>query len=215
MAVITISRQLESLGDDVARLVAEKLGYQIFDKKVMSQVGQELGLGTKAIEAAANFKPQGPKSVLEMIGNTQRMTGGDPSSWTFGARSDALEGISVANLVKVINAGYKKGNVVIIGRGSMAALQDKPDVLHVRIMAPMAVRLQRMCDREHCAKDEAIAKIKARDASDVQWIKRYFDLDSHDPQLFDVVINTAKITPAAAADLVIKALDLLPKTKAK
>ncbi len=215
MAVITISRQLESLGDDVARLVAEKLGYQIFDKKMMAQVGQEMGLGTKAVEAAMGFKPQGAKTVWEAIGTTQRMTGGDPSSWTFGARSDALEGISVANLVKVINAGYKKGNVLIIGRGGMAALQDKPDVLHVRITAPMAVRLQRMCDREHCSKDDAAAKLKERDASDVQWIKRYFDLESHDPQLFDVVINTAKITPAAAADLVIKALDLLPKSKAK
>ena len=52
--------------------------------------------------------------------------------------------------------------------------------------------------------------MKARDASDVAWIKRHFDLDSHDPQLFDVIINTAKITPAAAADLVIKTLAALP-----
>ncbi len=213
MAVITISRQLESLGDDVARLVADKLGYQIFDKKVMAQVGQEMGLSGKVVQAAADFKPQGPKGILEAIGTTQRITGGDPSSWTFGARSDALEGISAANLMQVIQAGYKKGNVVIVGRGSMAALKDKPDVLHVRILAPMEVRLRRMLDREHCSRDEAVAKIKARDISDVAWIKRYFDLDSHDPQLFDLIINTAKITPEQAADMVIKALAYMPKTR--
>jgi hypothetical protein len=73
----------------------------------------------------------------------------------------------------------------VVGRGGMAALQNKPDVLHVRIQAPLAVR-----------------------------IKRYFDLDSHDPQLFDLIINTAKIKPADAADMIVKALSSLP-AKAK
>lgn len=206
MAVITISRQLESLGDDVARLVAAKLGYQIFDKKAMAQVGQEMGLAASVITEAAEFRPAA-KSLLERwFGNAQRLTGGDPSSWTFSARADALQDLTVANLVDIINAGYKKGNVVIIGRGGMAALQNKPDVFHVRVIAPMEVRLQRMMDRERCLREDAVQKIKARDASDVEWINRYFDLDSHDPQLFDLVISTAKITPAAAADLVINAL---------
>ncbi len=210
MAVITISRQLESLGDDVANLLCEKLGYPRFDKKMMAQVGQEMGLAANVAKAIADYQPP-PKNVLEKwFGSTQRITGGDPSSWTFSARADALQDLSIASLMDIINAGYKKGNVVIVGRGGMAALQDKPDVLHVRIMAPLEVRIQRLMEREHCSREEAQQKIKERDLSDVDWIRRYFDLDSHDPQLFDLVINTAKLTPEAAVDLILKALALLP-----
>jgi hypothetical protein len=84
MAVITISRQLESLGDDVARLVAGKLGYQIFDKKAMAQVGQEMGLAASVITEAAEFRPAA-KSLLErwfgnaqdLLGSRRRLAGSD------------------------------------------------------------------------------------------------------------------------------------------
>ncbi len=209
MAVITISRQLESLGDDVAKLVAEKLGYQIFDKKAMAQVGQQLGMAAGTVESAANFQPASKGLLERWFGNYQDPLGS--STWTFGAQNDALQDLTLAQVMDIINAGYKKGNVVIVGRGSMAALQNKPDVLHVRIQAPIALRVQRLAQREKCTLEEARGKIRARDLSDVDWIKRYFGLDSHDPQLFDLIINTAKISPADAADLVVQALGKLPK----
>jgi hypothetical protein len=201
---------LESGGDEVARLLCERLGYQRFDKLAMAQVGQEMGMPTIRVQSASDFQPHGTQTVWEKIGTTQRITGGDPSSWTFSARGDALEGISAANLMDLINAGYKKGNVVIVGRGGMAALQDKPGVLHVRILAPTALRIKRVAESEKLTEEEARARVKARDISDVAWIKRHFDLDSHDPQLFDLIINTARITPAAAADLIVKALAAMP-----
>jgi len=214
MGVITISRQLESKGDEVARLVCEKLGYQYFDKKAMTEVGQEMGLAASLVKEAADFKTA-PKGLLERwFGNYADPLTGDATSWTFGLRNDALMDLTVANIMDIINAGYKKGNVVIVGRGGMAALQDKPDVLHVRIQAPLALRVKRLQEREGLTPEAAEQKIRERDLSDVDWIKRYFGLDSHEPSLFDLIINTAKITPADAADLIVKALALLP-AKAK
>ncbi len=209
MAVITLSRQLESGGDEVARLLCEKLGYQYFDKRAMVQVGQELGMAASVVQSAVDFKPAAKGLLERWFGSTQRLTGGDPSSWTFTARSDALQDLTIANLMDIITAGYKKGNVVIVGRGGMAALQNKPDVLHVRIQAPQALRVKRLQEHEKLTQEEAQKRIRERDLSDVEWIKRYFGLDSHEPSLFDLIINTAKVTPAEAADLVIKALDAL------
>ena len=167
MAVITISRQLESLGDDVARLVCEKLGYQYFDKKMMAQVGQEMGLADQApSKPLRTSNPQGPKSCWRV----DRQHPEDHRRRSFeldfrGSSPTPSRELSVANLMEIINAGYKKGNVVIVGRGGMAALQDKPDVLHVRIMAPLAVRIKRMVDRETLSpKRRRQQKIKARDA---------------------------------------------------
>lgn len=214
MAVITLSRQLESGGDEVARLLCEKLGYQYFDKNAMVEAGQEIGLAAGVIQNAVDFKPTSKGLLERWFGSTPRLTGGDPSSWTFSALNDALQDLTIANLVDIINAGYKRGNVVIVGRGGMAALQDKPDVLHVRIQAPLALRVRRLQEHEQLTQDEAQKRIRERDLSDMEWIKRYFGLDSHDPQLFDLVINTAKYTPTDAVDLIIRALEKLPKARA-
>ena len=213
MAVITLSRQFESGGDEVARLLCEKLGYQYFDKNMMVQVGHEMGLSAGVIQSAVDFKPVAKGLLERWFGSAQRMTGGDPSSWTFSGRGDALQDLTIANLMDIINAGYKKGNVVIVGRGGMAALQNKPDVLHVRIQAPLALRVKRLQERENMTPELVQKTIRERDLSDVDWIKRFFGLDSHEPSLFDLIINTAKITPANAADLIVKALALLPKAK--
>ncbi len=213
MAVITISRQLESGGDEVARLVCDKLGYQYFDKRAMAQIGKELGMAAGAIESATNFQPAAKGLLERWFGNFQDPLTTDASTWTFSAQSDALQDLTVAQLVDIINAGYKKGNVVIVGRGGMAALQNKPDVLHVRIQAPFALRVKRLVERQHCLLEEAQAQMRARDLSDVEWIKRYFGLDSHNPALFDLIINTVKLGPVDAADLIIQALGRLPKAK--
>ena len=213
MTVITLSRQLESGGDEVARLLCERLGYQRFDKLAMAQLGQEMGLATGAIQGAVDFKPAAKGLLERWFGNYEDPMGGDASTLTFGLRNDALQDLTIANLMDIINAGYKKGNVVIVGRGGMAALQDKPDVLHVRILAPVALRVKRLMEHESLMQEDAQKRIRERDLSDVGWIKRYFGLDSHEPSLFDLIINTAKYTPADAADLVIKALETLPKAK--
>ncbi len=209
MAVITISRQLESCGDEVADLVCQKLGYERFDKNAMARAGQEMGLGGTAVDRATADQP-GPKSLVERwFGNYQNPQA-DPVSWALSTQQDALQDLSIANLVDIMNAGYKRGNIVIVGRGGMAALQHKPDVLHVRIQAPLALRIKRLQEHEGLTQEAAQQKMRERDLSDVDWIKRYFGLDSHDPALFDVIINTAKITPEAAADLVVQTLAALP-----
>jgi len=213
MTVITLSRQLESGGDEVARLLCERLGYQRFDKVAMAQAGQEMGLATGAIQGAVDFKPAAKGLLERWFGNYEDPMGGDASTLTFGLRNDALQDLTIANLMDIINAGYKKGNVVIVGRGGMAALQNKPDILHVRIDAPLALRVKRLMEHEGLAQEDAQKKIRERDLSDVGWIKRYFGLDSHESTLFDLIISTAKFSPEDAADMIIQALDKLPKAK--
>lgn len=205
MGVITISRQSGAGGDRIAQLVCEKLGYQRFDKNTMTELGHEMGMDAEMIDRVANFQPTA-KGLLERWFGNFPDPNADPHSWTFQARSDARVGISVAHLRELIEAGYKKGNVVIVGRGGMAALQDKPDVLHVRIVAPRELRIKRRQQREGLTAEEAERLVNWRDVTDVEWIKRYFDLDAHDPGLFDLIINTRSISLEAAADMIVAAL---------
>lgn len=208
MSVITISRQLGSDGDEVARLLCERLGYTRFDKRSMTELGHELGMDAGIIDLATAPR-SGPRSLLERwFGNIETPMG-DPSSWTFQARQDAREAISVEHLRRLIVAGYEKGNTVIVGRGSMAALAGYPNVIHVRIVAPRELRLKRVQEREKVSAEQAEEMVNRRDVTDVEWIKRYFGLDAHSPELFDLTINTARITPKFAVDLIIQTMQHL------
>ena len=49
MAVITISRQYGSGGDEIAAQVCERLGYHFFDKNLMAQVANDVGLSVQEV----------------------------------------------------------------------------------------------------------------------------------------------------------------------
>jgi cytidylate kinase len=53
--------------------------------------------------------------------------------------------------------------------------------------------------------------VLARDRASADFVRLYYDADVDDPTLYDLIISTGKLTPAAAADLIIAALDALPK----
>lgn len=57
MAVITISRQMESLGDQIAKAVAEKLRYNYVDKVKISDALMEQGLTASDFEKFDEKKP--------------------------------------------------------------------------------------------------------------------------------------------------------------
>ena len=59
------------------------------------------------------------------------------------------ENQAIALVHGTIEASCKWGNIVIIGRGGQGILKDKPGVLHVRIEAPLDIRVKRIQDQEN------------------------------------------------------------------
>ncbi len=51
---------------------------------------------------------------------------------------------SVALVQNFIRATHGQGGAVILGRGGQVALRDMPDVLHVRVVAPLEIRIRRV-----------------------------------------------------------------------
>lgn len=208
MSVITISRQSGSEGNKVTEILCEKLGYRYFDKKLMAQLATEIGEIPDQFKDISADQHQ-TKSIWErMFGNFQTPFG-DPGGWTLAAKEDARQALSVQQIRLLIQAAYKRGNVVIVGRGGMVALVDKPDVLHVRIVAPLETRIRRWQEREGISYDEARKVVRERDAAHIDFVRRFFDADVTDPALFDLVISTDKLTPESAAELIIQALQHL------
>lgn len=186
MCTITISRQLGSLGLDVAALVAEGLAYRLVRRQVINQA---------ALRAGA---PEAALAAIDELGLFKM----SPSPQESQAYHAAVQQVMVELA--------KEGKVVIVGRAGQVILRDHPDVLHVRIIAPMALRVERVASRHGISSEAASAQIQASDRYRRNYLRRFYHVQLDDPELYDLTINTEHLTVSVAAEIVIAAARLYP-----
>jgi CMP/dCMP kinase len=224
MAVITISRQYGSGGDEIAARVCEALGYRMFDKRLMAQVASEMGLSEREIVdfSEADYKVRG---VLErLFGRRSARVVAEAGTWTRdagGAQAVRVEQLDEEWCVRMvrttIQAAYERDNVVIVGRGGQAILQDKPGVLHVRLQAPLGDRIIRVRYQEATGlapelQQRAAQDIVAdRDRAAAEYLRRFHDIDWADPFLYHLVLDTKKWGTEGAVRLIAQAVSCLPQ----
>ncbi|MCG3208086.1 MAG: Cytidylate kinase [Anaerolineae bacterium] len=184
MAVVTISREFGSAGSFIARQVAQTLGYHFVDKKTIEQVLVQYGY----VEFRQEYD-----SV--------------PGFWAaFDMRRAEMMGM----LNRVIQALAAHNNIVIAGRGSFAVLPNFVDVLHVRIQAPPAVRIERVLARQDTKdRDSAEAAMKENDRLRAAFVESLYGVKWDAVSAFDLVINTGKIAPEVAVSWLVSAVQSL------
>jgi cytidylate kinase len=202
MPVITISRQSGSEGTQIARVLCEELDYSLFEKPMMMQLAAQLN--TEAADASEHLPKA--RTLLERILNPfdEVLNAGHEVHKEISFDEHSLP--SVDQVSALIMAAYHHDNMVIVGRGSQVVLADKSSVLHVRIIAPLEKRIQTWKARDKLTDKEAEKKVHEEDKAQVDFVKNFFDEDIRNPELYDLVINTDKLSIIDAADLIIQAL---------
>jgi cytidylate kinase len=178
MAVITVSRQLGSLGSDIANAVAQQLGYRVAGKGLINQAARQA---------------RTPEMALEML-DELGLLGLKPSLSAEKAYLDAIR--------ELIEELARDDNVLIVGRGGQAILQGWPNTLHIRIIAPLDVRVERLVARHRISAESALAQIRASDRRRKRFVEHAYHVDWGDPALYDLVINTAALDVASSASLI-------------
>ena len=182
MAIITISRQIGSLGDEIARSAADKLGYEHIEKSQVAEVLLNYGFPATEVDKYDEKKP----SIWQTL-STQKNK--------FGYLIKA----AVCDLAA-------KDNVVIVGRGAQVILKDIPQVLHVRVIAPYAMRVNRVMKQLGCEEKHARRIIHQSDRDSSGYIRTYFDIDWDDNHLYDLVIKTRTLSMENGVEMLTHAL---------
>src|ERR1700691_5134123 len=140
--IITIEREYGSGGGDIAQLLAKQLGWKLWDQQL-----------TEEIARLANC----PKSVVEV-----REERTDPlyyrlfksflrGSYEGSLNAHKLNLIDSESILKitesVVQHAAKKGNSVIVGRGSQHFLRHRADTLRVFLYAPREDKVRRILGR--------------------------------------------------------------------
>jgi cytidylate kinase len=188
MAVITLSREMGSRGDDIARLVAERLGLRLVDRELINRAAREADAPEVALAEIDELGLLGVKPSVAALRIYQE---------------------KVAAVIHELAAG---GDVLLVGRGGQVILAERPDVLHVRIIAQYALRLALVQADCRVSAEVAAARIDASDAARTGFLKRHFGVRGDEARLYDLVINTARLDVAAAVDLVCLAAAQLAST---
>lgn len=178
MAVLTISRQVAAFGDEIAAVTAAKIGYRFVTRTDIERRIVELGFPAEKLRRYDEKKPGFFASLTK-------------------DRDEYLDYLQTAILENA--AG---GNVILIGRGSFIILEDLPNHLAFRFIAPDEIRMERL-KREFGWNDrQALKRIQESDSNRLGFHKSFFNYDSTNPALFHLVINTGMLDVESAAVMI-------------
>lgn len=180
MAVIAMTQEMATLGKDVALGVCEALGLQ--------QVRHEVG------DVVAG-RMQVKKSLIRRI---REGKAGKVEKWSADERT-----ISIFTAEEIFDLAVK-GNVLIRGWGATLLLRPVPHIPCIQVAAPMELRVRRLMERLE-TDDEELARreIEADDAARASRMGELFNVHWGDPSLYDLTINTERVSIPTAVDQVL------------
>ena len=105
-------------------------------------------------------------------------------------------------MTKVAFDLHEKGNAVIIGRGAYQILADASHTLHVGLLAPMEVRVQKLVDREHFEREEAEIHVEELERAREDFIQKFWKVHPNEARHYHMMLNMGKMTPKTAAEVI-------------
>jgi cytidylate kinase len=181
---ITIEREYGSGGGDVARKLAARLGWKLWDQALTDEIARLMDCPSRTVEEREERKDSVRyrlfkafmKGSFEGTLNAPKMKMVD---------ADCIKDITR----RLVTDVAREGNAVIVGRGAAYHLHDRPDAFHVFVYAPFEEKVRRLCAGGKSESD-AIELAETVDRDRSAYIKQYFDLDWPPREYFHVMINT-------------------------
>ena len=180
--IITIARQCGSGGHEVAQILADKLGLELFDKNRLLEEARKLG---KEDEFSDFFNERPVNSLLYGI------------AMSFGNEKPMSKAL---DFIKEVT---KDKNAVIIGRCANIIYKDNPEVMKVFLHGNEAWRVDYVAERDSVSRREALKNIKEVDEKRASFHKFCTGKEWEDASQYQLSIDTGKLDISDAANMII------------
>jgi hypothetical protein len=183
---ITIEREFGCGASEIARLVASRLGWGLWDERLTQEIAR---LTESAPEAVARREWRADPVVYRVFKDFLRggFEGGLPPT----NRLHLLDARRIADVSEiVVKAAFSSGPSVIVGRGSQFFLRNRNDVFHVFLYASRDHKISRLISRG-VPQDQAIEQIDTTDKGRATFVSQYFGLKWPQYPLYQAMFNTA------------------------
>jgi cytidylate kinase len=171
MPLVAITREMGSLGIEVAELLAAALQVPLIHHEVIDHLASKLRVRKSHVVRLLD----GKAGILE------RLTADKTS-------------MSIYTEVEIMALAAREGGCVLRGWGAAQLLRSVPHAVCVRICAPMPLRKRRMAERLNSSDEQFIdTEVKTSDEAHAAIIRRHFGVNWQDAELYDAVFNTERV----------------------
>ncbi len=177
---ITITREVGSLSNEAATELAARLHWQVFDNEIVNFIAEDNHVRASLVRELDEHS-QG--LVHDMVERLLLMA----------------EGISFGNeeyhqaLLKTLAYLAARGSAVILGHGSVFALQGEPGI-HLSLTASPETRIKRLAQRWQVSPHEAKRRMEQIDDERRGFIQHHFRHDPDDVRFYDAIFSTDRLT---------------------
>lgn len=195
--IITVEREYGSGGAVIARRLAERLGWKIWDEELTAEIARVANVDTRS---AARCDERRDPFLYRLFKVYAR--GSYERSLPIGESRVFDTDCMVEVLHKVIENVASRGNCVIVGRGSAYILRNHPDAFHTFIYAPVEEKISRVMSLGK-SREEARSLVEEIDAERAEFIRHYFGAQWPARWLYNIMINS-KFGDEFTADLILQ-----------
>lgn len=200
--VITIEREYGSGGAVIAKKVAHRLGWKLWDQLLTNQIARLLDCDSRMVEKHEEKRDPVFYRLFRAF-----MRGSYEGSLN-APRLKIVDADCIREVTeKVVKEAAEVGNCVLVGRGSAYYLQSRIDAFHVFIYAPFEHKVRRL-QREGNSEQEAAELAEGVDRDRADFIRQYFGVEWPDRHRFHLMINSA-LGEDLAVETILNALGML------
>lgn len=197
--LITISREYLAGGSNVASTVAAALGWTVIDDDFIDAVAERSGFTPDDVRSLEESVP----SFMERFAQFSALS----SPETLMSTPSAIEGPATVELAhvtrEVIEELSLRDRMVFVGRAAAAILAGEREAIHVRLVAPLQVRvLAATCERG-MTEEEAEVVVRERDEGRARYHQELFGRDWNDASNYHMVLNTDALGMSGTAEIIV------------
>jgi len=181
---ITVEREYGSGGALIARRLAERLGWKLWDEELTAEIARIARVDHKAARECDERVDPLIYRLFKVFarGSYERAL---PIEGSSSFDTDQM----VEMLHKVVKDAASRGNCVIVGRGAPYILREHPDAFHVFVYASREEKILRIKSIGKTEK-EAAQLVSEIDAERASFIRHYFGAEWPCRALYNVMINS-------------------------
>jgi len=196
---VTISREYGCGGFMVAAKIVEIFNDELkpdpqwaaYDKKILDRLMKDTGLSAHLVETLTE------KARSKMTNIIQTTFSSFPPQVAIHKK-----------LTATITMLALHGNVVIVGRGSNMITKNISNGFHVRLVAPINCRAEKLSKEMSISKTEALKLIKEKTRQRDDYMKEFLKFDLTDPHNYSMTINDGEFSVEQAARLIIEGMKI-------
>ncbi len=215
MAVVAIARLFGARAHEVGELAATRLGAELIDRHLIDEVAHRLQVPASTVEEL----DEAPSSRLDRLlaqfasSSFEAAASGVAERWeppfagdpTLRDPRQAPARVTDA----VIRQFIRRGDAVVMGRGSAFIARAHPEVLRVLIWAEADRRVAEVARFHQIDESAARKRVKETDANWKSYVRHFYGADLADVTNYDLVIDTGRIEPPTASGLIATAVGRL------